>query len=106
MEKLGRNLDSKQYWADEANRYSDALENDYHKHRLDVIRSLIPAELFQPTKQIFDFGCGDAVFFPWFIETKGKISGIDISPEIIQLGQQRWKLMFICSTFGSCSTRF
>jgi SAM-dependent methyltransferase len=89
MEKLGQNLDSKEYWADEANRYSDALENDYHKHRLDVIRSLIPAELFQPNKQIFDFGCGDAVLLPWFIETKGKIAGIDISPEIIQLGQQR-----------------
>ncbi|MDB9512766.1 hypothetical protein PN499_16380 [Kamptonema animale CS-326] len=71
MEKLGQNLDSKQYWADEANRYSEALENDYHKHRLDVIRSLIPSELFQPNKQIFDFGCGDAVLFPWFIETKG-----------------------------------
>lgn len=89
MEKLGQNLDSKQYWANEANRYSDALESDYHKHRLDVIRSLIPAELFRPNKQIFDFGCGDAVLFPWFIETKGKIAGIDISPEIIELGQQR-----------------
>jgi len=89
MEKLGQNLDSKQYWADEANRYSDALENDYHKHRLDVIRSLIPAELFQRKKQIFDFGCGDAVLFPWFIEAQGKIEGIDISPEIINIGQQR-----------------
>jgi ubiquinone/menaquinone biosynthesis C-methylase UbiE len=89
MEKLGQNLDSKQYWADEANQYSDALENDYHKHRLDVIRSLIPAELFKPNQQIFDFGCGDAVLFPWFLETGCHIEGIDISPEMIEIGQQR-----------------
>lgn len=89
MEKLGQNLDSKEYWTDEANQYSDALENDYHKHRLEVIRSLIPAELFKPNQQIFDFGCGDAVLFPWFLETGGKIEGIDISPEMIEFGQQR-----------------
>jgi len=89
MEKLGQNLDSKQYWTDEANQYSDALENDYHKHRLDVIRSLIPAELFKQNQQIFDFGCGDAVIFPWFLERGGKIEGIDISPEMIEFGQQR-----------------
>ena len=89
MEKLGQNLDSKEYLTDEANQYSDALENDYHKHRLEVIRSLIPAELFKPKQQIFDFGCGDAVLFPWFLETGGKIEGIDISPEMIEFGQQR-----------------
>lgn len=89
MEKLGQNLDSKQYWADEANQYSDALENNYHKHRLDVIRSLIPAELFKPNQQIFDFGCGDAVLFPWFLEIRCHIEGIDISPEMIEIGQQR-----------------
>ncbi|MBD2464238.1 class I SAM-dependent methyltransferase [Oscillatoria sp. FACHB-1407] len=89
MEKLGQDLDSKQYWADVANQYSDALENDYHKHRLEVIRSLIPEELFQPGKQIFDFGCGDAILFPWFLETGGNIEGIDIAPEMIQIGQQR-----------------
>ncbi len=136
MEKLGQTLDSKQYWTREANKYTDALQNDYHRHRLEVIRSLIPAELYKPDQTVFDFGCGDAVLFPWFLAPGAKIEGIDVSPEMIELGQHqltswgfdsaliqvadvnfmknlpsasvnvaeenRWKLMFICSTYGSC----
>jgi len=89
MKKLGQNSDSKEYWAEEAKQYSDALENDYHKHRLEVIHSLIPSELFESNQQIFDFGCGDAVLFPWFLDVGSKIEGIDISPEMIELGRQR-----------------
>nr|WP_194365794.1 class I SAM-dependent methyltransferase [Thiospirillum jenense] len=50
---------------------------------------MIPAELFKPQSQIFDFGCGDAVFFPWFLEMGCHIEGIDISPEMVEIGQQR-----------------
>jgi SAM-dependent methyltransferase len=89
MEKLGQTLDSKQYWTREANQYTDALKNDYHAHRLEVIRALIPSDLFRPDQRIFDFGCGDAILFPWFLETGGKIEGIDISPEMIALGKQQ-----------------
>ena len=50
-----------------------------NQHRLTVIRALIPEELFAPGRHIFDFGCG------W--------------PE-----EDRWKLMFVCSTF-SCAIK-
>lgn len=89
MEKLGQTLDSKDYWTQKANQYADALQNDYHAHRLEVVRALIPDELFAPNRRIFDFGCGDAILFPWFFEAGCKIEGIDISPEMIALGKQQ-----------------
>lgn len=85
---LGKELDSKPYWEQKANHYSNALENDYHHHRLNVIDALIPNSLYAPGKQIFDFGCGNAIHFPAFLQAGAQISGNDISDEMIQCAQE------------------
>jgi len=89
MKKLGRELDSKQYWEELGCTYSTALDNDYHKHRLAVICNLLPQELFKPGQQVFDFGCGDAVLFPPFLEAGAHIRGVDFSTEMITLARKR-----------------
>lgn len=86
---LGKEHDSKDYWARETGEYVEALENQYHTHRLGVIQNLIPKGLYAGEKAIFDFGCGDAVHFPDFIKAGAKISGIDIAPEMIELAENR-----------------
>ena len=74
----------KKYWNDNTEKYTDAMENDYHKHRLNVIWSLIPRELLSKNKNIFDFGCGNAILFDPFIQSGANITGIDISGDMIE----------------------
>ncbi|MGI0482879.1 class I SAM-dependent methyltransferase [Geminocystis sp. CENA526] len=89
MKKYGKDINSKEAWDEMAKSYSEKLANEYHKHRLDVINSLIPEELYQTGKNIFDFGCGDAIHFEQFLDQGVKITGVDISPEIITLAKER-----------------
>ena len=79
---------SRESWEEAARIYSANLENEYHKHRLAVIRSLIPQELFASGRRVFDFGCGDAVLFPLFLEAGAHIEGIDITTEMIALARK------------------
>ena len=87
--KLGSEEDSTQYWADKADDYTSKLEGDYHSHRLGVIRALIPDELYSEGKNIYDFGCGDAVHFPEFLEAGASIQGADIAPEMIDYAEKK-----------------
>ena len=89
MKKLGRELNAVRHWEHEARTYSPALKGNYHKHRLDVIRELIPHELLGPGQKVFDFGCGDAIHFSEFLETGARIEGVDISTEMIKLAHRR-----------------
>lgn len=89
MKKYGEELNSRDSWDQMAQVYSDRLSNDYHNHRLAVINALIPEELYQEGRNIFDFGCGDAVLFEKFLMNGSRISGIDISAEMIGLAKQR-----------------
>jgi len=94
MKTFGRELSSKDHWESLGSTYTEELENRYHTHRLLVIRALIPPELFQSGKKIFEFGCGDAVLFPDFLQSGALIDGIDISSIMIQkaglrLGKER-----------------
>lgn len=89
MKTIGKDSNSLEYWKDLSGNYVSALGNDYHKHRLGVIRDLIPKSLYVPGKMIFDFGCGDAVLFPEFLDAGASIRGSDISPEMIDLAHQR-----------------
>lgn len=88
MSKLGKELNSRQYWAESSMDYVSKLPGSYHSHRLNVIRALIPTTLFGPDINVFDFGCGDAVLFPWFLEIGATISGVDISSEMISLAKK------------------
>lgn len=89
MKKYGQDIDSKVSWNQMAKAYSDELSNNYHSHRLEVIDALIPEELYQYGKQIFDFGCGDAVHFDKFLQAGANINGVDISQEIITIAKNR-----------------
>lgn len=89
METLGKEQSSEVYWHDVTEKYVQALEGDYHKHRLEVAFSLIPKELYHKSANIIDFGCGDAVMFPPFLEKGVNITGIDIIEEMIVLAKER-----------------
>ena len=64
--------------------YVENLENNYHTHRLSIINELIPQNLYKKGKKVFDFGCGNAMLFKKFLDSGAKISGIDISKEMIK----------------------
>lgn len=89
MKKLGKDQDSLMYWEQLASNYADELLNEYHKHRLEVIWNLIPEELLSQGKNIFDFGCGDAIMLSPFLEVGAQVKGIDISPEMIAIAKKR-----------------
>jgi len=89
IDKIGRTISSESYWRSRASSYSGSLGNDYHRHRLEVIRALLPTELFSPGRRVFDFGCGDASLFPLFIERGAEIQGADLSTEMVALARER-----------------
>ena len=82
-EKLGQGQDSVAYWEEQAQKYVNALVDEYHQHRLEVISRLIPRELFASGKTIVDFGCGDAVHVVSFLESGASAFGVDVSAEMI-----------------------
>lgn len=91
MEKLGKEISSLNYWEKEANNYVNALQSPYHQHRLEVAFDIIPVELYSSGTKIFDFGCGDAIMFPPFIEKEVQIIGCDIAPEMVEIANKKLK---------------
>ena len=77
--------------------YSKELVEKYTKHRLDFIET--DEELFEPLaligihgKNILDFGCGDGKHALQLFDMGARtVSGIDISPDMIELAQRRTK---------------
>ena len=93
MKTYGKDINSTEAWEQIGRGYSDRLINEYHNHRLAMINSLIPEELYQEGRNIFDFGCGDAVHFEQFLRSGSCITGMDISAEMITLAKQRLSRM-------------
>jgi SAM-dependent methyltransferase len=89
MAKFGLDIDSHDAWEGLTPDYIGALENEYHRHRLAVIRQLIPDNLFRPGRAVFDFGCGDAVLFVPFLKAGAAISGVDVANDMVRAGQDR-----------------
>jgi ubiquinone/menaquinone biosynthesis C-methylase UbiE len=89
MERIGKEISSKPLWEELSKSYVDALDTPYHKHRMEVIFKLLPGSMFTPGQKLLDFGCGDAVLFPFFLSKGVEIFGIDIAETIIELGRQR-----------------
>jgi len=83
MRKLGDELESQPYWEEATKNYVNNLTGDYHTHRLAVIDALIPKELYQSGRRIFDFGCGNALHFPQFTKHGAHIEGVDISAAML-----------------------
>lgn len=91
LQKLGAEKESFDYWEDTTEDYVGKLEGDYHKHRLNVIDALIPQDLYQPGKKIFDFGCGNAVHYPQFTDKGALIEGVDISDAMVTEAHENLK---------------
>jgi SAM-dependent methyltransferase len=89
MKKYGKDINSTEAWDNMAKEYTSQLVNLYHKHRMVVIDSLIPRELYKVNTRIMDFGCGDAVHFEQFVRTGCSITGVDISRDMIDLAKKR-----------------
>ncbi|MBK9479063.1 MAG: methyltransferase domain-containing protein [Bacteroidetes bacterium] len=103
MKKYGKGINSKNFWNKEADEYTSVLKNDYHTHRLSILKKIIPADLYKKGKNILDFGCGDAVIFPDFLKKGANIKGIDISSEIIEIGKQSLKKAGYDPSIISCN---
>jgi 2-polyprenyl-3-methyl-5-hydroxy-6-metoxy-1,4-benzoquinol methylase len=88
MNKYGENVNSIESWEQMAESYSNAMANEYHRHRLRVINSLIPDDLYQEGKNIFDFGCGDAIHFEQFLMRGCLINGVDVSENMITIARK------------------
>jgi SAM-dependent methyltransferase len=73
MKKIGKDVSAAQYWADQGSEYHSAITNPYHRHRLSVVRSMIPPAV----GVLLDFGCGDGVMFSDF----PKATCIGIEPD-------------------------
>ena len=93
MRKIGKDIDSKKLWEDLAKNYVNVLSSSYHRHRIEVIMNLIPKVLSTEGKRILDFGCGDAVLFPFFLKQGVDVLGVDISDNIIEMGKKRLREM-------------
>lgn len=89
FQRYGDDIDSASSWEEMTDGYVGKLKDPYHRHRLEVIKALIPAELYQTGKKIFDFGCGDGVLFPDFIKAGAEIGGVDIADNMISLAKAR-----------------
>jgi len=87
--KYGVSLDSVKEWEKMAQAYSDKMKHPYHRHRMSVIRALIPAELRAKNKVIFDFGCGDAALLEEFVKKGALVSGCDPSKEMVKFSRVR-----------------
>ena len=89
MDKLGKELDSNNYWNKRTRYYLSDTLDDYHNHRMQVINTLIPKQLYGTGKRIYDFGCGDAEIFFDFLRAGAIIEGADISEEMIKIARER-----------------
>ena len=93
MKKYGKDINSTEAWDQMAKEYSDQLVNLYHKHRMAVIDSLIPQDLYKTNAKIMDFGCGDAIHFEQFLQNGCSINGVDVSRDMIELAKKRLKTL-------------
>ncbi|MFH1741013.1 MAG: class I SAM-dependent methyltransferase [bacterium] len=88
MDRVGREIDSKAYWESRTKDYLSSTLDDYHRHRMEVIGTLIPDGLYASGRRIYDFGCGDADLFDDFLQAGAFIEGVDISETMIQLAHK------------------
>lgn len=84
MRRIGKDISSTDYWQAQSADYAEALDTRYHRHRLNVIGSLI--EPVPPGGTVLDFGCGDGVMLLGFEGTRR--IGIDPSCELLDRARQ------------------
>lgn len=86
IKKVGRDIDSATYWKEHATEYANALSDQYHAHRLQVIRSLTDS-FDHAGKRVLDFGSGDGVMLSWFPKAS-EVIGIEPDPSLFSLARE------------------
>lgn len=76
-------------WNRRTTGYIDEMGNRYHAHRREVLQAMFPEEALQPGVTIYDFGCGDGSFLPYFLDAGAHVAGCDISPGMIEVARKR-----------------
>lgn len=88
MLKVGRDITAKYRWEQRAPGYIDEIDSAYHRHRLEVIKSLLPPLL---TRNVVDFGCGEGAMIGIAKETGAyKIHGIDINASLVERAREKY----------------
>jgi len=85
MKHLGKDASAADYWTESADDYAAVIDGSYHRHRLSVIRALLPD---LAGKDVVDFGCGEGVSVRDAIEA-GAHSAIGIDPNSALLNLAR-----------------
>ncbi len=91
-EAFGRELDSRRYWSDEAERYRRQVGGErgaYHDGRLAVARRLLERAALAPGARVLDFGCGDGVLLEDLAQRGARVDGLDAAAPMIELARAR-----------------
>jgi ubiquinone/menaquinone biosynthesis C-methylase UbiE len=86
MKIYSKDINSVKYWNSEAKGYDSKMTNNYHIHRLAVIRKLYQSIDFK-NKNCLDFGCGNGVTLIELLEKGSYCLGLDISKQMIGLAK-------------------
>ena len=57
-DRVGRDIPAATRWKERGERYAQGIDGPYHRHRLEVIRALLPD---LAGAQVIDVGCGEGV---------------------------------------------
>ena len=87
MKRVGKDLDAAERWASVAASYAAAIDSPYHRHRLAVIRALLPPLV---DKTVVDFGCGEGVLMLEALRQEAKkVIGIDFDVVMVTEARKR-----------------
>src|SRR5438477_552049 len=74
--RIGREIDSEQYWRERAGQYSGEIADAYHQHRLSVIEALYPSGGVTGL-HCLEFGSGDGVVLSRLAASGADVTGIE-----------------------------
>lgn len=81
MKKIGRDVSASDRWCEVAADYVSTIDSAYQRHRLDVIRALLPSPI---GKTVIDFGCGDGILIhEAFARGAEIVIGLDINETMV-----------------------
>ncbi|HZS84246.1 MAG TPA: class I SAM-dependent methyltransferase [Stellaceae bacterium] len=79
--KVGREIAASERWREAAPGYVATIDSPYHRHRIEVIRRLLPDPI---GKTVIDFGCGQGVLLVEALVRGAETAiGIDIDPTMV-----------------------
>lgn len=100
LKVIGKDVPSEQYWREENAAYAGRIANDYHTHRLAMVRSLI--DPLPAGSTVVDFGCGDGVMLADFPQATR--IGIEPDPELLDIARRAYPdVRFIGGSVGEIS---